>query len=412
MNGLITRYSKKLIIILQVGLPFLLISFSLLLVQPIQAQTASAVSGLVFEDLNFNNDLDLYETKLAGWQVDLYQKEKIIKTQLTDSEGKYNFTNLSAGDYRVEVVIPNSWAPINGSSSLVSLAAAEKAIINFANYQVIREQRGMAPMMNISNYSVEIISPTAVYIKWFTNYQATSLVVFDQTAKSDSELIASDINFGYASSTSLDFGLKTYHTLTLTDLEPETTYYFRIIALADPKQWRGAPRIFSPELSFTTTSLTKRTGDSDEKSFEFEGKISSISSPEFKTEATGKVAAEELLEELHNEPSNEAAATNQSAFFSKDCLIYIWLLLVLNLLVIITIWSRGKRTNNYLAKRLWWIILILVLVPTILGYPQCWLNAWLFFTLILALIFFSGFKKKLPPSLPNNDQPIEPFSLD
>ncbi|MFA6254637.1 MAG: SdrD B-like domain-containing protein [Patescibacteria group bacterium] len=415
MNWPINSYSKKLIIILQVGLPFLLISFSLLCVQPLQAQTAGAVSGLVFEDLNFNNNLDLYETKLADWRVSLYQKEKLIKTQLTNSAGEYDFTNLVPDDYQVKVEVPNSWAAINGSSSFVSLSAEEKAIINFANYQVIREERGMGPMMNISNYSIETISPTAVKVTWFTNYLATSQIVFDQTSILGLKLIAYDINFGYASSTPLDFGLKTYHTLTLTNLEPETTYYFRIIALADPKQWRGAPRIFSSELSFTTTSLTDGTGG-PMAGDEFEGKISSISSPEWKTGTTGKVAAGELgelQEELQNKPLNETTSTDQLSFLSKNCLIYIWLLLVLNLLMIIAIWSRGKRTKNPLAKNLWWITLILVLGPTILGYPQCWLTVWLIFTLVIALVLFSGFKKKSSPPLSgDDDQSTEPFPLD
>ena len=393
----------------------LIIGFSLALSTPAEAQALGSISGVVFEDLNFNQILNLHESKLAGWEINLYRENNLIQTQKTDQPGAYSFTGLKPDNYKLELKVPDGWAPVSNKHVLVNLKLGQDLKIEFANYQVIRPERGLGPItgMSITNQSVEVLSPTSVKITWFTNRQATSQVVFSNYSKQDQDLILNDNNLGYPLSTSVDFQAVTFHSTTLTNLKPSTTYYYRLVALPNPKQWRGAVRVFSPELSFTTqpTQQPKEepkvlpappgptppaaVPDKIVAGVEF---VETTTPEAMEGEEEGE---EEMIEEADEEVTEEPAvlaATTQEVI--RNCVVYIWILLILNIAALAFAAMRSKDEKSKNLANLWWILAILVIVPVILGYAECWLVIWLIITLIAAVaLIFALSKKKDEPQL-------------
>jgi len=94
-----------------------------------------ALSGRVFNDLNGSGELDETEMGLADWTVDLERPSgEMIISAMTDINGMYAFTNLSAGDYVVSLALPVGWelvAPIDGKHS-VTITDADISDLNFA----------------------------------------------------------------------------------------------------------------------------------------------------------------------------------------------------------------------------------------------------------------------------------------
>ena len=80
-----------------------------------------------------------------------------------------------------------------------------------------------------------------VILTWFTNYPATSRVIYDTVSHST---IGAPPNYGYAFSTPEDSNKVTFHRVILTGLTPGVTYYWRAISHRSPEAW-------SKELSFT-----------------------------------------------------------------------------------------------------------------------------------------------------------------
>ena len=97
--------------------------------------------------------------------------------------------------------------------------------------------------LRIFNEETQEVSPDYVTLTWFTNYPATSRVIYDTVSHST---IGAPPNYGYAFSTpETDTDSKvTFHSVTLTGLTPGVTYYWRAIS-------RGSPETWGKELSFT-----------------------------------------------------------------------------------------------------------------------------------------------------------------
>ncbi|MCD6178135.1 fibronectin type III domain-containing protein [bacterium] len=97
--------------------------------------------------------------------------------------------------------------------------------------------------LRIFNEETQEISPDYVTLTWFTNYPATSRVIYDTVSHST---IGAPPNYGYAFSTpETDTDSKvTFHSVTLRGLTPGVTYYWRAIS-------RGSPETWGKELSFT-----------------------------------------------------------------------------------------------------------------------------------------------------------------
>lgn len=64
----------------------------------------SGISGHLFVDLNTNNEYDTGEPTLSGIKIELMDSSnKTIAIYTTDSNGKYQFFNLDAGSYKVNI---------------------------------------------------------------------------------------------------------------------------------------------------------------------------------------------------------------------------------------------------------------------------------------------------------------------
>ena len=99
------------------------------------------ISGQVFKDVNKNNAKDNNEEGIGQVQVKLYKGSKEIKTILTDSLGKYRFTEVEIGDYTV-VFNYKSDAYIASKYKYTSVAES-------MNSDAIESEEGIAVTENI-----------------------------------------------------------------------------------------------------------------------------------------------------------------------------------------------------------------------------------------------------------------------
>jgi uncharacterized repeat protein (TIGR01451 family) len=103
-----------------------------------------SISGTVWFDTNDNGVQDAGEPDLSGVTVQLLQNSSVIATQLTNTNGYFDFTSLPAGTYQVQVIAPTGEAftiqtayqnggstvnsvvnPANGLSPAIALAAGQ-----------------------------------------------------------------------------------------------------------------------------------------------------------------------------------------------------------------------------------------------------------------------------------------------
>ena len=69
----------------------------------------SNLSGTVFKDNDGNREIDVTDTRLGGWIVEIYDGDTLIATTTTDADGNYEFTDLPAGgDYMVKFRHPDT----------------------------------------------------------------------------------------------------------------------------------------------------------------------------------------------------------------------------------------------------------------------------------------------------------------
>ena len=115
---------------------------------------------------------------------------------------------------------------------------------------------GSAIALNIHTISANGSACFSALINWFTNRPATSRVVYGLKPVSDP--LGPWPNLGYPFSTAKDENKVTYHTVTLSDLQPNTTYYFRVVSGASPE-------IFSPEYSVALSGTCPGCKEKGEK---------------------------------------------------------------------------------------------------------------------------------------------------
>lgn len=80
-----------------------------------------SIGDYAWEDTNSNGIQDQGELPLQGVTVKLLFQSTVAQTTLTDASGNYSFSNLSAGDYQIEFVLPAGYAfsPKNANSGLL-----------------------------------------------------------------------------------------------------------------------------------------------------------------------------------------------------------------------------------------------------------------------------------------------------
>ena len=112
--------------------------------------------------------------------------------------------------------------------------------------------------ITISSQSESTPSDTSVTITWDTNHPATSRVVYDTVSHLT---LGASPSYDYAFSTVEDSALATNHSVGITGLTPNTTYFYRVVS-------HGSPEVAGPQGSFTTsTSSSSSSGGSGGSGF-------------------------------------------------------------------------------------------------------------------------------------------------
>ncbi|RJR31304.1 hypothetical protein C4569_02575 [Candidatus Parcubacteria bacterium] len=116
-------------------------------------------------------------------------------------------------------------------------------------------------MLIIHSEKTENITATSADAVWLTNLPATSRVVYG-TKSFRTEELKNEYSFGYEKSTFLDSTEVLSHKLNLTELLPETTYFWRALSGS------GELKVFSQEVSFKTLAASApKEKESLEKKF-------------------------------------------------------------------------------------------------------------------------------------------------
>ncbi|MCX6816835.1 MAG: fibronectin type III domain-containing protein [Candidatus Beckwithbacteria bacterium] len=109
------------------------------------------------------------------------------------------------------------------------------------------------PPPTISQETTNAPSETSITIVWTTDHQSTSRVIYDTVSHAVLDIAP---NYGYANSTiEADNSPKvTSHSVTISGLTAETTYYYRVIS-------HGSPEVVGDEKSFATENNTSSGGE-------------------------------------------------------------------------------------------------------------------------------------------------------
>jgi hypothetical protein len=103
-----------------------------------QQQSGGAVYGMKFNDLNGNHVKDSGETGISGWTITLSGSSGTT-TAATGSDGKYSFTNVTAGTYTVSETAQTGWTqtyPTSSGTHTVSVASGQAVSdVDFGNIQ-------------------------------------------------------------------------------------------------------------------------------------------------------------------------------------------------------------------------------------------------------------------------------------
>lgn len=95
--------------------------------------TTGSISGMKYNDLNRNGVKDDGEPGLAGWTIRLRQGRTVVTT-VTDADGKYQFTDLAPGTYRVREVHQKGWKRMSKNPKpIVLVGGAVVTDVNFGN---------------------------------------------------------------------------------------------------------------------------------------------------------------------------------------------------------------------------------------------------------------------------------------
>ena len=112
----------------------------------LQVNTASfpsgGISGQVFNDLTGSGTFAPGDPGLAGWEVDLFDSNNnFVASQLTDSNGDFDFEGLAPGTYTVEEFVQAGWTqtapPPPGTFTVTVTAGGVVSGLQFGNFQDI-----------------------------------------------------------------------------------------------------------------------------------------------------------------------------------------------------------------------------------------------------------------------------------
>lgn len=367
--------------------------------QAAYAAEKPVVLGQVFNDLNVNESMDIGEVGLSGWRIKAFQGGKIVQSVISDSNGHYEMNLLAPGNYSLEIEEKPGWESVSQRAILISVGKDSVINQNFGLYQTINQTSGWAPIIKISSIEVESISQTSAKITWFSSHLTSAQIIYGFSALDSQTMSISEIDFGYDYSSAVDFKGKTYHSVVLNNLKPGSHYYFRVVSYPDINQWRHANYLVSNEFGF-------KTQESDSQNIGLKGDNSEVEKPLVKNNIPANSYPGRVLSvELDDSESAQLIAESENNSLTPEvkedkpalsnCFWSIIILLVLNLLALLAVWYIGDKRNIDSEKKIWWVNLILIVVPTILAFPECWLNFWLVLTLLLSLIYLFIRRKDL-----------------
>ncbi len=164
---------------------------------------------------------------------------------------------------------------------------------------------GLPQSLSISGSSIgtSAIRENTTTISWRTSQFSTSRVIYSSEDEIHNFDLDSSLNYGYAHSTEKCSTKATGHHITLYDLYPGTTYYYRCISASSPD-------VISREYKFTTLGekppLAQEASES-EKEKEKEKEVSSSPS------SAGEIA---LLEEKTDIETEQEASIKEEEIFT------------------------------------------------------------------------------------------------
>ncbi|HDE0545123.1 TPA: carboxypeptidase regulatory-like domain-containing protein, partial [Staphylococcus aureus] len=111
----------------------------------------------VWEDINKNGIQDQDEKGISGVTVTLKDENgNVLKTVTTDADGKYKFTDLDNGNYKVEFTTPEGYTPTStntgGNDTVDSNGLTTTGVINGADNMTLDSGFYKTPKYNLGNY--------------------------------------------------------------------------------------------------------------------------------------------------------------------------------------------------------------------------------------------------------------------
>ena len=125
---------------------------------------------MVWNDLNGNGYQDVGEPGLAGWTVTLHAPFQPDQIAVTDPNGRYSFSGLTAGTYTLSTVAPAGWnlvTPALGTLTETVSAGASVGNANFG-YQI-------RPTIFSQNYAVLFsgaLDPEENFTRYYNNVKS------------------------------------------------------------------------------------------------------------------------------------------------------------------------------------------------------------------------------------------------
>jgi uncharacterized protein (DUF2141 family) len=128
-------------------------------VAPVIVAPKFTIEGMAFNDTNGNGTMDNNETGLADWTVNLEQPAgTVVTTANTTTDGKFVFSDLSAGEYVVSEVLKMGYKLVSPADGKFTENITGKSVTGlvFANQAmpVAAENAPMAPVVVPSNVTV------------------------------------------------------------------------------------------------------------------------------------------------------------------------------------------------------------------------------------------------------------------
>ncbi len=109
------------------------------------------ITGFKINDTNGNGKWDEGESGIQGWDITLKNATTgaVISSNLTDTNGFYQFTNIANGSYNVTEEMKGGFTPTNTTFKLITLVGIDIINLNFTNQPVMQPVGGV-----ISGYKI------------------------------------------------------------------------------------------------------------------------------------------------------------------------------------------------------------------------------------------------------------------